>query len=212
MELTDFSKEALTHLPSLMAVARRLTRGVPEAEDLVQDTLLKAIRARDQYQAGTNLRAWLLKILRNTFISRYHRGQMERAALANHHAEPIAEGWLSSASVAAMRDPESNVLRPQLEQRIRDAIDQLPEEFRLVVLLADAEGFAYREIAETLGCPIGTVMSRLHRARRLLKAQLLSDARELGLVAASEEPQPSLSPAPPIDLEAYRVGRSGRSH
>jgi RNA polymerase sigma-70 factor, ECF subfamily len=222
--LSEFSKEALTHLGSLLAVAKRLTRAQAEAEDLVQDTLVKALKAREQFQAGTNLRAWLLKILKNTFISRYHRGQMERAALSTNQADPVADGWLSSASIQAMRDPEANVLRPQLEQRIRDAIDSLPEEFRMVVVLADAEGFAYREIAETLGCPIGTVMSRLHRARRILKAQLVQDARELGLVPAEvlEEQgatgvalcEPSLgrdAEERPIDLHAYRAGRGHKS-
>jgi RNA polymerase sigma-70 factor (ECF subfamily) len=220
--LSDFSREALTHLPSLMAVAKRLTRRTPEAEDLVQDTLLKAIRARDQYQPGTNLRAWLLKILRNTFISRYHRGQIERAALGTNFTDPVTDGWISSASIEAMRDPEAGLLRPQLEQEIQRALDELPEEFRVVVLLADAEGFAYREIAETLGCPIGTVMSRLHRARRILKTQLLHHAREIGLVAPETELGPNATgddagstttsddaknEVSPIDLRAYRRGR-----
>lgn len=236
--LSDFSRDALAHLPSLMAVAKRLTRRTAEAEDLVQDTLVKAIRAREQYQAGTNLRAWLLKILKNTFISRYHRGQLERSALATNFADPVADGWLSSASIEAMRDPEAGLLRPRLEQQIQHAIDELPEEFRMVVLLADAEGFAYREIADILGCPIGTVMSRLHRGRRILKAQLIEHARELGLVRAEAEVGPtnttsagasdaiagsdtaadgaagksggSTEKSPPIDLGAYRSGRGRR--
>jgi RNA polymerase sigma-70 factor, ECF subfamily len=203
-----------------MAVAKRLTRRTAEAEDLVQDTLLKAIRAKEQYQTGTNLRAWLLKILKNTFISRYHRGQLERSALATHFADPVADGWLSSASIEAMRDPEAGLLRPRLEQQIQHAIDELPEEFRMVVLLADAEGFAYREIAEIIGCPIGTVMSRLHRGRKILKTQLIEHAREIGLVrpepeigatpagsvdASSEQP---IESALPVDLRAYRSGRN----
>src|SRR5690606_16350507 len=114
------------------------------------------------------------------------------------------------------RDPESSLLRPQLEQHINAAIDELPEEFRVVVLLADVEGFAYREIAETLGCPIGTGMSRLHRARRALKVKLIEHARELGLVSPEPEvgdqverranaPKPAdPSAAEPIDLQAYR--------
>jgi RNA polymerase sigma-70 factor (ECF subfamily) len=210
-------------MPSLLALARRLTRSQFEAEDLVQDTLVKAIRAREQYQSGTNLRAWLMRILKNTFINRYHRGQLERATLSASLADPVVDGWMGSASVLSMRDPESCLLRPQLEQHINAAIDELPEEFRVVVLLADVEGFAYREIAETLGCPIGTVMSRLHRARRALKVKLVEHARELGLVGPEPEVGGAYDPKPsdrkssdrkpgdpkaddPIDLQAYRDG------
>ncbi len=191
-----------------MGMARRLTRSPVEAEDLVQDTMVKAIRAQDQYQAGTNLRAWLFRILKNTFINRYHRGRIEKAATQLHAGDPIVDGWMGTASVSAMRDPEANLLRPQLEREIRAAIDELPDEFRMVVILADVEGFAYREIAETLECPIGTVMSRLHRARRILKSKLIDHAREIGLVQPEahvgedesfEDPKDE-----PIDLQAYR--------
>ncbi len=199
----------MAHLPNMMGMARRLTRSVVEAEDLVQDTLVKAIRARDQYQAGTNLRAWLFRILKNTFINKYHRGRIEKAATQMHGGDPIVDGWIGTASVSAMRDPEANLLRPQLEREIQAAIDELPEEFRMVVILADVEGFAYREIAETLECPIGTVMSRLHRARRILKTKLIDQARELGLV----HPEPQVGEGEmgqdpkdnePIDLQTYR--------
>jgi RNA polymerase sigma-70 factor (ECF subfamily) len=210
-QLSDFAQGTLEHIPSLMAVARRLTRSQTEAEDLVQDTLVKAIRAREQYQEGTNLRAWLFKILRNTFINRYHRRQVEKAAMAASATDPVVDGWMGSASVAAMRNPEASLLRPELERSIAAAIDELPEDYRMVVVLADVEGFAYREIAETLGCPIGTVMSRLHRARRALKSRLVEQARELGLVGPEAEvgEDPADSPRPkvdePIDLRAYRA-------
>ncbi len=219
--LSEFSQQALAHMPSLLALARRLTRSQFEAEDLVQDTLVKAIRAREQYQSGTNLRAWLMRILKNTFINRYHRGQLERATMSTTLADPVVDGWMGSASVLAMRDPESCLLRPQLEERIAEAIDELPEDFRVVVLLADVEGFAYREIADTLGCPIGTVMSRLHRARRILKSRLVEQARELGLVrpepAVGGESAADPKADEPIDFQAYRDmdrrrnGTGGRS-
>lgn len=222
-DVTGFSQEIMEHAPALLALGRRLTRSSVEAEDLVQDTLVKALRAREQYQAGTNLKAWLFKILKNTFINRYHRGHLERTTLNTSLGDPVVDGWIGSASIAAMRDPESLLLRPELEHHIQSAVERLPEEFRTVVLLADAEGFAYREIAEIVGCPIGTVMSRLHRARRLLKAQLIEHARALGLVepeAAVEASRPQADVAPssphdssdrPIDLHTYRAAGRRKS-
>lgn len=221
--VSGFSQEILEHAPALLALGRRLTRSSVEAEDLVQDTLVKALRAREQYQAGTNLKAWLFKILKNTFINRYHQGHRERTMLNTNLGDPVVDGWIGSASLSAMRDPESQLLRPQLEQHIQAAVDRLPEEFRTVVLLADAEGFAYREIAEIVGCPIGTVMSRLHRARRLLKAQLIEHARAMGLVepepaVGAPQPQADLAPSSPhgssdhpIDLHTYRAAGRRKS-
>lgn len=200
-EIERFESEALEHLPALMAVSRRMTRNQAEAEDLVQDTFVKAIRAREQYQAGTNLRAWLLKILKNTFINRYHRRNVERNTLSASVPDPVSDGWLSQASLAAMRDPETTVLQPALERELGRCIDQLPEDFRMVVLLTDVQGFSYKEAADILGCPMGTVMSRLHRARRLLKSALVEHARDLGLV----KPEAEIGDAQPIHLDAYRV-------
>lgn len=196
-----------------MGVARRLTKSQAEAEDLVQDTVVKALRARAQYQEGTNLKAWLLKILKNTFINRYHRASLERNALATPLADPVVDGWMSHASMSAMRDPEAMALRPQLEEELSRCIDELPEEFRMVVLLADAQGFSYREVAETLGCPLGTVMSRLHRARRLLKSRLIHLARERGIVlpepVVGSSTEPADAEAEPIDLRTYRASAAG---
>ncbi len=171
---TEFEVEALSHLGPMLAVANRLTRNGAEAEDLVQDTLVKAFRAREQFEAGTNLKAWLLRILTNTFINRYRRGGLERSVLDGPTADPLADGWISTSTMAALRDPESAALRPMLEAEIRTALDELPEEFRLAVVLADVEELSYREIADVMGCPIGTVMSRLHRGRR---SQRVSDLR-----------------------------------
>jgi RNA polymerase sigma-70 factor (ECF subfamily) len=206
-QVSDFSTELLQHAPALLARAKRLARDETQAEDLVQDTLVKALRARQQYQAGTNLRAWLLKILRNTFITRYHRKQLERASADPSFAEPLADGWIGSSSMRAMRDPEANALRPDMEQRIRSAVEELPQDFRQVVLLADVEGYAYREIAEELDCPIGTVMSRLYRARRQLRSKLQQHAIDLGLLDGEEEQGQATSVAEtdsPINLEAFR--------
>lgn len=189
----DFERDVLTHLSSLMVSARRLTRNAVDAEDLVQDTVIKAIRARGQYKAGTNMRAWLLRIQRNTFITRFNRGALERATLHAPIADPVADGWVGSATMRAMRDPEGLSLRPQLEAELKQAIEELPVEFREVVLIADVEGFSYREAAETLSCPIGTVMSRLHRGRKLLRARLLQHARDRGLIG----PETAIGPRAP---------------
>lgn len=205
----DFEREALSHLSSMLAVATRLTRNPAEAEDLVQDTFVKAMRARHQFEAGTNMRAWLLRILTNTFINRYRRGGLEKSVLEGPDADPLADGWIGTATMSAMRDPESAALRPMLEREIRQALEELPDEFRLAVLLADVEELSYREIADIMGCPIGTVMSRLHRGRRLLKSRLYEHARAMGIVG----PEPMIGESgeaeqAPVDLDAYRARKA----
>jgi RNA polymerase sigma-70 factor (ECF subfamily) len=190
----------------LLAVATRLSRNRAEAEDLVQDTLVKALRAKDQYESGTNLKAWLLKILKNTFINRYRRSGLERNVIDGPDADPLADGWIGASTLRSMRDPEGQALRPILEREINAALDAIPEEFRLIVLYADVEELSYREIADAVGCPIGTVMSRLHRGRRLLKARLVEQARTLGI--AGEGPGAAeAAPEPPVKLDAYRTKR-----
>jgi RNA polymerase sigma-70 factor (ECF subfamily) len=188
---TEFEREALGHLSTLMAVSSRLTRSSVEAEDLVQDTLLKALRAREHFLPGSNMRAWLLRILTNTFINRYRRGGLERSVLEGPDADPLADGWVGAATMESMRDPESGALRSLLEKEIVRALDELPEEFRLAVVLSDVEELSYREIADIMGCPIGTVMSRLHRGRRLLKKRLYEHARAFGIVGPEDEVGPT---------------------
>ncbi len=212
-ELEEFERAILTHAPNLLAVACRLARSRPEAEDLVQDTLVKALRAKEQYETGTNLKAWLLKILKNTFINRYRRSGLERSVMDGPEADPLADGWIGAATLRGMRDPEGQAMRPVLEREISAALDAIPEEFRLVVVLADVEELSYREIADLVGCPIGTVMSRLHRGRRLLKTSLLEQARMMGLVPAASESTPDTKAPPmpaPVELESYRQKRSAR--
>jgi RNA polymerase sigma-70 factor, ECF subfamily len=207
----QFEREALTHLPALLAVGTRLSKNPAEAEDLVQDTFVKAMRARHQFEAGTNMRAWLLRILTNTFINRYRRGGLEKSVLEGPDADPLADGWVGASTMEAMRDPESQALRPVLEAEIREALDELPDEFRLAVLLADVEELSYREIADVMGCPIGTVMSRLHRGRRLLKARLYEHALAMGIIGPEQNigaERHDSSPAP-VDLETYRSKKKG---
>jgi len=209
--LTAFERDALGHLPSLLAVAARLTRNSAESEDLVQDTLVKAMRAKGQFEPGTNLKAWLLRILTNTFINRYRRGSLERSVVDGANADPLWDGWMSTASMEAVRDPESTALRPMLEAEIRDALMVLPEDFRLVVVLADVEELSYREISDILGCPIGTVMSRLHRGRRILKMKLIDHAREMGIIpdtVGTEMFDRSLE-SQPVSLNEYRSRKAG---
>jgi RNA polymerase sigma-70 factor (ECF subfamily) len=208
-ELEEFEKALLSHGSNLLAVATRLARNRSEAEDLVQDTLVKALRAKDQYEAGTNLKAWLLKILKNTFINRYRRSGLERNTLDGPDADPLADGWIGSSTLRAMRDPEAQALRPIIEREINAALESIPEEFRIVVLLADVEELAYKEIADVVGCPIGTVMSRLHRGRRLLKGRLIEQARTLGIATDGPERAEPAEPAaaPPVELKAYRAKR-----
>ncbi len=215
-----FSIEMLAHLDTLYGVAARMTRSTTEAEDLVQDTIVKAIRARDQFEPGTNLKAWLLRILTNTFINRYRRGGMERDLFDGPDADPLADGWMGASSMRSIRDPETLALAPIVEAELSSALDELPEEFRLAVILSDIEELSYKEIAEVMGCPIGTVMSRLHRGRRLLQTKLRDHAIAIGILKETDLPpstRQTSSPnikdvAPPTDINEYRSSQKGKRH
>lgn len=203
-----FEAEVLDHLDALYGVAFRMTKEGSAAEDLVQDTVVKAVRARHQYKAGTNLKAWLLRILTNTFINLHRRGGLERDVLEGPDAGPLADRWIGASTMKSMRDPESQMLAPLIAAEVRGALEELPEHFRLAVVLSDIEGLSYKEISEVMGCPVGTVMSRLHRARRMLQASLQDHAIALGII--SEEPDGEAKraaagdPREPLDLAAYR--------
>lgn len=186
----EFEEHVLTHLDGMYAVARRLTRDPSTAEDLVHDATIKALKARGQFQPGTNLRAWLLRILTNTFINGYRRGGLERTTVETAHdgEDPIADGWISAHSMRSMREPEEEALRPVLRDELRRAIDELPEEFRLAVVLCDVEELSYKEIADAMGTPIGTVMSRIHRARKMLQDRLRRHAMAAGIIPDEDSP------------------------
>lgn len=202
-KMTDtFVDDAVTHLDALHAVACRLTRNPTEAEDLVQDTLVKAMRARDQFQAGTNMKAWLCRILTNTFINKYRRGGLERSVLDGPDADPLADGWVSASTMRQLRDPEQIALTPLVAAEVQRALDELPAEFRLAVVLSDVEEFSYEEISQIMGCPIGTVMSRLHRGRKLLQRSLYNHAVTMGIVKGEERMERAESK--PADLTEYR--------
>jgi len=165
----DFRQQALTHLDALYSFALYLSRRPPDAEDLVQETYLRAFRFAHRFQPGTHLRAWLFQILRNTFLTFYRRESRELAVLDKEVVDGPDEAWEVEVSLAA----------PALAGTVVDlerAIRELPEDFRSVLLLADLEGFTLAEVAEIMGTPVGTVKSRLFRARRLLRRRL-SDYR-----------------------------------
>lgn len=201
-----FEGQVLEHLDAMYGVALRMTKNEAAAEDLVQDTVVKAVRASAQYQAGTNLKAWLLRILTNTFINRHRRGGLERDVLEGPDAGPLADRWIGASTMRAMRDPEGDALAPLVEAEVRQALDELPEHFRMAIVLSDVEGLSYKEIADVMGCPVGTVMSRLHRARKMLQAGLRDHAVALGLV---EDDDPGLRAVAgePVVLSEYRERR-----
>lgn len=194
----------LGHLDTLYAVSCRMTRSTTEAEDLVQDTIVKAMRARDQFEPGSNLKAWLLRILTNTFINRYRRGGLERELIDGPDADSLTEGWVGATTLRGMRDPESVVLAPLVEAEVGRALDELPAEFRIAVVLSDIEELSYKEIADAMGCPIGTVMSRLYRGRKMLQGKLRDHAIAIGIIHESSSKKGEDSPT---DLDAYRKRR-----
>lgn len=178
---TGFEAEALPHLDSLYRMALRLTGDSSRAEDLVQETMLKAYRAWSQFRPGTNARAWLLTILRNTFINEYRRRKREPIAVDLEAVEPYA-----IFRDAEQVDPEGAFFAQIVDERVLQAIDHLPPDFREVLALSDMENLSYAEIAETLDIPVGTVKSRLFRARRQLQAELYEHAVEQGYIRPRE--------------------------
>jgi RNA polymerase sigma-70 factor, ECF subfamily len=176
-----FERDVLPLLPNLYGAALRLTRNPQDAEDLVQEAYLRAYRGFSGFQEGTNLRAWMYRILTNTFINSYRKKQRQPQTV---DAEEI-EDWylydkLGESGVEA--SAETEVLEKIPDEDVQRALEELPENFRMAVLLADVEGFSYKEIAEILDIPIGTVMSRLHRGRKALQKALWETVRERGLV------------------------------
>src|SRR5271154_6934019 len=156
----EFEALALTHLDSLYASALRLTKNERDAEDLVQDTCMRAYRFFDKFERGTNIKAWLFRILTNTFINRYRRTMKERNLIEGSEREAVTERMMAQDSSEYGHTPEQAYFDRMLSDEVLKAVDALPVDFRMVVVLADLQEFAYKEIAEILACPVGTVMSR----------------------------------------------------
>ena len=198
----EFEKTALPQLDAMYGAALRLTRNPAEAEDLVQDAYVRAYRFWHTFKTGTSIKAWLFTILRNTFINRYHRANRRRASRNDLEAQLHSLG-----SEAAVAHPTSKVPGPDAaisqritRERIMAALETIPEDYRTAVMLADLEGLAYKEIAEVMDCPIGTVMSRIYRGRRLLHKLLHDHATELGLIDEDSEDPRSKT----VSIESYR--------
>ena len=196
----EFEALALPYLDQLYSAALRLTKNEKDAEDLVQDAFMRAYRFFDKFERGTNMKAWLFKILTNTFINRYRRNVKERSIVDGSERDTVNERFISREATEYAENPEHYFFERLLSDDILRAIDQLPIDFRMVVILADLQEFSYREIAEIIGCPVGTVMSRLFRGRKLLQKTLRQHAIDCGVLPEDE----SDSDTRPTDLNEYR--------
>jgi RNA polymerase sigma-70 factor (ECF subfamily) len=182
----DFETDAMEYAPQLYSAALRMTRNPADAEDVVQETFLKAYRAYGTFTAGTNLKAWLYRILTNTYINKYRKQQRRPSEVELGELQDIYLFKRVGEQSGASRSAEEDMLDEFVDEDIIEALESLPDNFRMPVLLADVEGFSYKEIAEMLDIPIGTVMSRLHRGRKALQRKLWNVAEAKGLTGTTQ--------------------------
>lgn len=208
----EFERQALVHTDSLFGAAYRLTRNARDAEDLVQDALLRAYRFWDSFEQDSNCKAWLLRIVTNTFINEYQRRKRSREVLDAATAEQDAtDGVLIQVDANDRQSPERALLDRSVSDDVQRALDGLPDDFRTAVVLCDVQGLSYKEIAEIMQTPVGTVMSRLFRGRKLLAAALREFALAEGYVRdAAPAPAAPAATSTTIDLETYRAARDAR--
>ena len=192
----DFDSQVMPFVDSLYNTAYRMTRSAEDAEDLVQETYFKAYKYYDKFEEGTNLKAWLFKILKNTFINNYRKRKLEPRSVDFAEIEDSFERIVRRDSSEQPSDPESDFFSGVLDEDVKKALESLPYDYRMVVILADLEDFSYKEIAEILDCPVGTVMSRLYRGRKLLEKALLKYARKHGYIRGAEPTKMRTRPKP----------------
>jgi RNA polymerase sigma-70 factor (ECF subfamily) len=203
----EFEKQALVHVDALYGAAYRLTRNARDAEDLVQDSLLRAYKFWDSFQQDSNCKAWLLRIVTNTFINEYQRRKRSREVLDAATAEQDAtDGVLVQASAHDKQSPDQALLQASVSDDVQRALEQLPDDFRTAVILCDMQGLSYKEIAEIMQTPVGTVMSRLFRGRKLLAAALREFAVAEGYVKTAPTSESKTDDT--IDLQKYRAAKA----
>lgn len=181
-DLAKFEEQAMVHMPALYSAALRMTRKPQDAEDLVQETFLRAYRGFGNFRDGTNIKAWLYRIQTNAFINKYRAAQRRPTEVDFENVEDLYLYRRTTGLGAVSPGAEAEVLEKMTDEVVKRAIEDLPDQFRLAVLLADVEGFSYKEIAEIMGVPVGTVMSRLHRGRKQLQKRLWEYAGENNLL------------------------------
>jgi RNA polymerase sigma-70 factor, ECF subfamily len=183
----EFAEEAMQYAPQLFSAALRMTRNVTDAEDLVQETYLRAYRGYAGFEQGTNLRAWLFRIMTNQYINTYRAKQRRPVETDLDDVEDLYLYRRVGNLGALSRSAEDTLIDLFTDDEVKTALEELPEAFRVPVLLADVEGFSYKEIAEMIDVPIGTVMSRLHRGRKAMHKKLYDFAEQRGLIVAGED-------------------------
>jgi RNA polymerase sigma-70 factor (ECF subfamily) len=204
----EFERVAMVHADALYGAALRMTRDAPRAEDLVQETLLRAFRFWHKFEQGTNAKAWLFRVQTNLFINRYRKRQTEQKVLDDREIDDLLNRFAADDHVPHLPpDTRAEFLTHVVGDEVMHALEQLPFEFRMCVLLADMHDFSYKEIAEVLDCPVGTVMSRLHRARKLLQAQLFQYAVDRGVIHVPG----GMSDDNVADLDQFRRRKASKS-